>query len=113
MKDLNISLEKYREENESQGGRIVEIRIRETMELKARWTTDTWEDGVPVTKMFHRNGMISVRLEVGTIIRGVAFCAWNNRHIAVLDFYYGGMWYSVKGNTAVAILEFEETEDTL
>lgn len=61
-----------------------------------QWTSDMWEDGIPVTKKFNRNPPVSLRLSRGTILHGVLYEGLATSQ-DMFDFYLNGVWYSDEG----------------
>jgi hypothetical protein len=94
--DIEAAIHSYAEDLSRQWGTPAEVTLDRDRHVVLKWSSDTWEDGVPVTKMFHRNPNVSLRLPTGTKLRGVQYegCATGQD---MFDFYLNGVWYSNEG----------------
>lgn len=91
--DIEAAIRSYAADLSRQQGTPVEVTLDRDRHVTLRWTSDTWEDGAPVTKMFRRNPVVSLRLLAGTKIRGVQYEGYATGQ-GMFDFYLNGVWYS-------------------
>jgi len=94
--DIEAAIRSYASDLSRQWGTPVEVTLDRDRHVTLEWTSDMWEDGVPVTKMFRRNPSVSLRLPAGTKLRGVQYegCATGQD---MFSFYLNGVWYSDAG----------------
>jgi hypothetical protein len=93
---LITALARYARDNANIGGKVVEVTLKEDFNDYVQWSTSTWEDGVPVTKCFHRNPEIPLFVPSGTKLMGITYTGMVS-HTLIFDFYYGSTWYSFVG----------------
>jgi hypothetical protein len=94
--DVAAACEAYAKENEEKGGKAFDLILQKDLDLHVQWTSNTWDDGVPVTKMFRRNDTIQLSLDEGTRVRGVTYAGWSSGK-PQCDFVLNGIWYSNDG----------------
>lgn len=94
--DIEAAIRSYAADLSRQCGTPVEVTLDRERRVTVAWTSDIWEDGVPVTKMFRRNPDVTLRLPAGTKLRGVQYegCATGQD---MFSFYLNGVWYSDAG----------------
>lgn len=94
--DIEAAIRSYAADLSRQRGTPAEVTLDRDRHVVLKWSSDTWEDGVPVTKMFQRNPNVSLRLPAGTKLRGVQYegCATGQD---MFSFYLNGAWYSDTG----------------
>lgn len=83
---------------------LVEGTLQDAHDVDASWTTNVWDDGVPVTKMFHRNGEVPLHLPEGTKLKGVRYVGQASG-CQMFDFVYGHSWYSIAMSDAEEIID--------
>lgn len=85
---------KYADDNADAEGELVESVIGNDIDTQyIQYTSDMWEGGVPVTKMFNRNDEIPLFVPAGTKLVGVTYIG-RASGCRLVDFYYGRAWYS-------------------
>jgi len=94
--DIEAAIRSYAADLSRQWGTPAEVTLDRDRHVTLEWTTNMWEDGVPVTKMFRRNPGVSLRLPVGTKLRGVQYEGAATGQ-DMFDFYLNGVWYSDAG----------------
>lgn len=77
---------------------VFKDRLKESINLSCRYTSDIWDDGTPVTKMFHRNEEITLSLKENDYIEGIIFNGYVS--YVVVDFYFRETWYQVINDDA-------------
>jgi hypothetical protein len=92
---------KYAADNADAAGRVYEVTLTDDVDVEARISRSTWEDGVPVTKQFERNDPVDLHIPAGQKIKGVTYVG-RASGCAVFDFPYGQAWYSCRGSDAQA-----------
>jgi len=102
--NADAAVAKYAQDNEGAGERAVDFALKEDHQVEAMWTTQTWDDGVPVTKTFNRNPRQDRAFLAGTRIHGVTYIG-RSSGCHVLDFHHEGVWYSLTRSDACELLE--------
>ena len=94
--DIEAAIHSYAADLSRHRGTPVEVTLDRDRHVTLEWTSDMWEDGAPVTKMFRRNPGVKLRIPAGTKLRGVQYegCATGQD---MFDFYLFGVWYSDEG----------------
>lgn len=91
---LECAVTSYLAENIRAHGKIVECVLEDDLDLRdVQFTSNMWDDGVPVTKMFDRNPTIDVSIPKGTHLKGVTYVG-RATQAQMVDFYWAGMWIS-------------------
>jgi hypothetical protein len=91
-KDVESACKQYALDNEDAGGYVAKLTFEEDHRDFVKYTSDTWKDGVPVTKMFERNSEISLFIPAGTTVMGVVYTGRATGQ-ELFEFVYGGVWY--------------------
>ena len=95
--DTEAAIRSYYEElSQATAAKQVVCTLDSDQHVTLQWTSDMWEDGVPVTKMFNRNPPVSLRLSRETILHGVLYEGFATSQ-DMFDFYLNGVWYSDEG----------------
>ena len=94
--DIDTAIRSYTADLSRQSGTPAEVTLDRDRHVTVEWTSDMWEDGVPVTKMFRRNPDVTLRLPSGTKLRGVKYKGAVTGQ-DMFSFYLNGVWYSDAG----------------
>ena len=94
--DIEAAIRSYTADLSRQWGTPAEVTLDRDRHVTVEWTSDMWEDGVPVTKMFRRNPDVTLRLPAGTTLRGVLYEGAVTGQ-DMFSFYLNGVWYSDAG----------------
>lgn len=94
--DIDTAIRSYAADLSRQWGTPAEVTLDRDRRVTVEWTSDMWEDGVPVTKMFRRNPDVTLRLSAGTKLRGVKYEGAVTGQ-DMFSFYLNGVWYSDAG----------------
>jgi len=94
--NVNKACAAYADENKRLNAVVFDLVMTEDYTGDFAWTSDKWTDGVPVTKMFDRNEPITLELDAGTRLRGIAYVG-NATGSNIIDFVLNGVWYSDVG----------------
>ena len=90
--DVRAACEKYAQDNEDAGGQVMQVTLVDDVDLDCEYTKDSWEDGVPVTKGFSRNGSVGVFIPAGQVLMGVTYTG-RASGCDIFEFRYGRTWY--------------------
>jgi|SRR5579863_6467924 len=82
----------YAIENRDAGGVARSVVLTEDVDTHCEYTKSMWEDGVPETKMFERNGSIPLHIPAGATLHGVSYVGRASGH-HIFEFVYGKAWY--------------------
>lgn len=92
IKDPKAACIAYAKENADAEGTVMTCTLDGDLDGSFKWA-HTWEDGVPVTKMFERcERAAPVHIPDGTVLMGVQYRGRASGH-EIFEFIWGQTWY--------------------
>ena len=92
MFDVIKACESYTKENLDASGQRAHAVLDEDCTAFLEYSSDVWEDGAPVAKMFERNDLLRVKLPCGVTLNGVIYYGRVSEHM-IFEFVYNYVWY--------------------
>lgn len=89
--DAIAACKAYAKENDDASGVALSVTLDHDVNARLEWA-DTWEDGVPETKLFERNSTAPLHIPSGTTLHGVAYVGRASGH-TLFEFVYGEVWW--------------------
>ena len=92
IKDARAACEKYAKDNSDVHGQVLTCHVVKEFNDEFEFTSNVWEVGIPVSKMFDRNEPVPLFVPAGTDLTGVAYVG-RRSGADIFEFAYGQAWY--------------------
>lgn len=93
---LDAACRQHAKDHYDLNGKVVEVILKNDFKQTVNYTSETWDDGVPVTKMFNRNDDITLYISKGTVLKGITYVGKVSESL-IFEFYHNGTWYQEIG----------------
>jgi hypothetical protein len=90
--DIIATCKQYAIDLRDVGGCAITVTLDKDVNAELQFTHNVWPDGVPVSKMFDRNGDVSIHMMAGTVLHGVVYTG-RRTHMDICEFWYVDAWY--------------------
>jgi hypothetical protein len=92
IKDTIAACRAYAAENQDAAGVAVSVVLTEDVDTHCSYTSSTWNDGRPESKMFERSGSVPLHIPAGAELFGVCYVG-RATGANIFEFIYGQAWY--------------------